>query len=322
MLKGEKIAFLYAGQGSQKTGMGQDFYETFSEFKRVFDSVHLGFDIRKTCFINPDNMLIKTQYTQPCMVAFACGVTDVLYGKGIMPDYVCGLSLGEYSALYAAGVWSLSDTMKIIAARGIAMAEASEGIESSMVAVTSLSVEAIKACCDKASSFGIVSICNLNCPDQVVIGGDKAAVEQAVQFAKEAGAKRCIPLAVSGPFHTKYMKPAGEKLEKALQNITFNESKCKVLYNYLGGPREPGLSIPELLVKQIQYTVRMHDCINYLINDNVKTFVEVGPGTTLSGFVKKTLKALDKNTDEYEIFNINEIEDIKTVELALLSAAL
>lgn len=318
----EKIAFLYAGQGSQKTGMGQDFYETFLEFKSIFDSISLDFDIKEACFLNPDNILIKTQYTQPCMVAVACGITEVLYSKGIIPNYVCGLSLGEYSALYAAGVWSLNDTMKIISTRGKAMAEASQRIESAMAAINSLSVEAVKECCDKASNFGIVSICNLNCPGQVVVGGERSAVERMIQFAKEAGAKRCVPLAVSGPFHTKYMKPAAEKLEKVFQSIIFNEPRYEVLYNYLGGPKESSLSIPELLVRQIQHTVRMHDCIKYLINNNVKVFIEVGPGTALSGFVKKTLKSLNRDIDEYRIFSINEIEDIKVLESALTCSIL
>ncbi len=322
MVMDEKTAFLYAGQGSQKTGMGQDFYETFPEFKNVYDSINLDFDIRQACFINPDNILIKTQYTQPCMVAFACGITEVLYRKGITPDYVCGLSLGEYSALYAAGVWSLDDTMKIIAARGKAMAEASEGVEAAMVAVTSLSAETVKACCDKASDFGIVSICNLNCPGQVVIGGSRSVVDRAVQYAKEAGAKRCVPLAVSGPFHTEYMKPAGEKLESVLQNIRFNTPGCEVLYNYLGGPKGEDQSISELLVKQIQYTVRMNESIKYLIDNNVKTFVEIGPGTVLNGFVKRTLKELDRNADEYRIFSINQVDDIRILESTLCSTAL
>ena len=310
----KKIAFLYAGQGSQHTGMGRDFYNSFPEYKNVFDSIHTDFDIKKACFENPDNMLLNTQYTQPCMVAFACGVTEILRNRNIIPDYVCGLSLGEYSALYAAGVWSLADTMKIISARGKAMAEASDGIDSSMVAITALSADVVSHCCKKARENGIVSICNLNCPGQVVIGGDKSAVELAVKIAKEKGARRCVPLEVSGPFHTVYMKTAGEKLRETLKDICFNKPKCEVLYNYLGGPNEKSEDIRELLVNQIQSTVRMHDCIEYLIYNNVKTFIEIGPGTTLSGFLKKSLKLIAPDIDEFQILKINNIEDINLIK--------
>lgn len=307
----EKIAFLYAGQGSQKTGMGQDFYNSYPEFKEVFDSTDLDFNLKEACFVNPDNILLKTQYTQPCMVAFACGVTNILAKKGIVPDYTCGLSLGEYSALYAAGVWSLKDTMRIISVRGKAMAEASEGIETSMVAITSLTEDEVAQCCDKAQKEGVVSICNINSPGQVVIGGDKKAVECAVQYAKDLGARRCIPLSVSGPFHTSYMSQAGIKLEECFKKIKFETPKCEVLYNYLGGPNERGDSISDLLVNQIQKTVNMKGCIEYLIKNEVKKFIEIGPGAVLSGFVKKTLKTMDKDENDYTIISINEEDDIQ-----------
>ncbi len=309
----EKIAFLYAGQGSQKTGMGQDFYDSYPEFKKVFDGTELSFDLKEACFVNPDNILLKTQYTQPCMVAFACGITNILTQKGIIPDFVCGLSLGEYSALYAAGVWTLEDTMRIISVRGKAMAEASEGIEASMVAITSLTEAEVAKCCDMAQNEGVVSICNINSPGQVVIGGDKKAVDCAVQYAKDLGARRCIPLSVSGPFHTSYMSQAGDKLEDSLKNISFQAPKCEVLYNYLGGPNTRGDSITDLLINQIQKTVNMKGCIEYLINNNVKKFIEIGPGAVLSGFVKKTLKSLDKDENDYTIISINEKDDIQKV---------
>lgn len=308
-----KIAFLYAGQGSQRTGMGEDLYNEYPEFKQVFDSTKLDFDLKDACFNNPNNMLTDTRYTQPCMVAFACGVTEILRSKGIAPDYVCGLSLGEYSALYASGAWSLDDTMRIILTRGKAMADASEGIDTAMVAITSLSRETIAECCEKSQKEGIVSICNLNCPGQIVIGGDRNAVEYAVQLAKDAGARRCIPLPVSGPFHTKYMKPAGDKLKTVLDEIVTNKPKCEVLYNFLGGPKSDEISVKELLVNQIQHTVRMRDCIEYLIKNDVKNFIEIGPGTVLSGFVKKTFKALAKDVEEYNIIAINDKNNIQNI---------
>ncbi len=308
-----KIAFLYAGQGSQHMGMGKDLYNAYPEFRNVFDSTELSFDIRRVCFENPDNMLLNTRYTQPCMVAFACGVTNILKRFEIAPDYVCGLSLGEYSALYAAGVWGLQDTISIVEKRGIYMEEASRGIESGMTAIIGLDVKTIEDCCEDASDTGIVSICNLNCPNQVIIGGAKEAVDKAAASAKELGAKRCLPLAISGPFHTAFMKTAGDKLEKLFRTLTFMPPKVEVLYNYLGGPNSLNQEISELLVHQVQHIVRMQACIEYLIENEVDTFIEVGPGTALSGFVKKTLKSLGKNLDEYRIMGIETTAELEQV---------
>lgn len=309
-----KTAFLYAGQGSQKTGMGSDFYESFPEFKAVYDSIDIGFDIKEVCFDNPDDILLQTQYTQPCIVAFACGVTEILNKMDLYPDYTCGLSLGEYSALYSAGVWNLKDVMKVITERGKAMAEASEGIDSAMNAIIGLSVEEVEVCCKKAEGKGLVSICNLNCPGQVVIGGDSAAVTRAAEMAKEVGARRCIPLSVSGPFHTKYMRPAAVRLEKVLQTVKYNEQRCEILFNFLGGPRNNDISITELLVDQIQYTVKMQQCIEYLIDNDVRTIIEIGPGNALTGFVKKVIKAKGMKQGDFSLINIDGAEDIKGLQ--------
>lgn len=308
-----KTAFLYAGQGSQATGMGKDFYDAYPKFREVFDSCLLDFDLKEICFENPDNRLMQTEYTQPCMVAFACGVTEIFKDQKIRPDYVCGLSLGEYSALYAAGVWPLADTMKIISARGKAMAEASEGINASMAAVMGLSLDEIRECCRKAGIAGIVSVCNINCPGQIVIGGDKAAVELASSFAKEDGARRIVPLTVSGPFHTEYMKPAGVKLQKVLQGCSFHSPAYEVVYNVLGRPKTREEDIKDLLVKQIQQTVHMQESIEYLIHNGVTKFIEIGPGTALSGFVKKTLKAMGTEDEGISIFSINKTEDLNEI---------
>ncbi len=304
-----KIAFLYAGQGSQHTGMGKDLYKIYPEFKSVFDRCRLDFDLKKVCFDNPENVLFKTEYTQPCMVAFACGVTEILKSKKIYPDYVCGLSLGEYSALYAANVWDFSDTMKVISYRGRVMAEASAGIEAGMTAITGTTPSVVEEACKKAIHQGIVSVCNLNCPGQIVIGGEKKAVDVAVQYAKRNGARRCVPLAVSGPFHTAFMKLAGDKLRLKLKEVNFNEPSCEVLFNYSGGPKGSE-TIPDLLVRQIQSTVRMQDCIELLINEQVKTFIEIGPGKVLSGFVKKCLRNMGLEEKNYNIFTVENTEDL------------
>ena len=194
-----KLAVLYAGQGAQHPGMGKEFYEASPAFRAAFDSAALDFDLHRVCFEDPDGVLNQTEYTQPCMVAFACGVTAVLAEKGVKPAYLAGLSLGEYSALQAAGVFTAKQAIELTAFRGKAMAEAAKGLDCGMTAVLGLDREKLSACCKQAAEAGCVQICNYNCPGQLVIGGEKAAVEQAAALAKEAGARRCIPLKVRAP---------------------------------------------------------------------------------------------------------------------------
>ena len=284
-----KLAVLYAGQGAQHPGMGKEFYETYPAFRTAFDSGELEFDLHKVCFEDPDGVLNQTQYTQPCMVAFACGVTAVLREKGIRPDYVAGLSLGEYSALEAAGVFTPGQAIRLAAYRGNAMAKAAEGIQCGMTAVLGLDRDALAACCREAEALGCVEICNYNCPGQLVIGGEKAAVEQAAALAKEAGARRCIPLKVSGPFHTKLMAPAGDALAQRFAGESFGTMETPVLFNCLGHEKAETDSIPQLLVKQVQSSVYMEDTLRRLGELGVDHILEVGPGNALSGFVKKTL---------------------------------
>ena len=313
----KKTAFLYAGQGSQYTGMGKDLYEEYPEFREVMDSADPGFNVKAVCFENPDGLLDKTEYTQPCMVTFACGINRILKKKGIIPDYVCGLSLGEYSALNMAGVWNAADTIKTVAFRGRVMAQASQGIEAGMSAVIGLSEEQVQDCCNRAADLGTVSACNYNCPGQIVIGGEKSAVDRACAVAKEMGAKRCLPLAVSGPFHTDLMKPAGDALEQYFRTLEFGRPETEVLYDVLGGPID-SRSIPEVLVQQVQEPTRMEQVIRYLFKQKVETFVEIGPGTAQSGFVKKTAKAMGIDSSCYELVSIESVETIETA-MELLS---
>lgn len=280
-----KLGFLYAGQGSQTAGMGKDLYETYPQFRAVFDGAKLDFDLKKTCF--EGEKLNETRYTQPCMVAFACGVSAVLKDLGIEPSAAAGLSLGEYSALCAAGVWTPEDAISIAAFRGKAMAEAAEGIDSAMVAVLSLDREKVQAACDAASGLGVVSIANYNCPGQIVIAGERAAVEEAARLAKEAGAKRCLPLNTSGPFHTRLLEPASRALHDYFKTVNFGKMRFPVYFNCLGGPMGPGDTIPALLERQVMSSVYMEDSIRKMAGE-VDAFLEVGPGRVLSGFVKKT----------------------------------
>ena len=258
-----KLAILYAGQGSQHPGMGKDLYERYPAFREAFNAADLDFDLESVCFDDPEGVLNLTQYTQPCMVAFAAGVTAVLKENGVKADYLAGLSLGEYSALEAAGVFTAKQAVELAAFRGKAMADAAKGIECGMTAVMNLDRDALAKCCEEASALGCVQICNYNCPGQLVIGGEKAAVEKAAELAKAAGARRCIPLKVSGPFHT----------------------------NCLGHEKADSDSISALLEKQVQSSVYMEDTLRRLGELGVTDILEVGPGKALSGFVKKTLGA-------------------------------
>ena len=242
-----KLAILYAGQGSQHPGMGKDLYEAYPAFRAAFDAAALDFDLHSVCFEDPDGVLNQTEYTQPCMVAFAAGVTAVLQENGVKAEYLAGLSLGEYSALQAAGVFTAKQAVELAAYRGKAMADAAKGIDCGMTAVMNLDRDALAKCCEEASALGVVQICNYNCPGQLVIGGEKAAVEKAAELAKAAGARRCIPLKVSGPFHTRLMAPAGDALAKRFATESFGEMKTPVLFNCLGHEKSAGNSIPALL---------------------------------------------------------------------------
>ena len=286
-----KLAFLYAGQGSQHAGMGADLYASSPVFRRVFDeaAAAVDFDLKTTCFEDPDGCINETQYTQPCMVAFAAGVTAMLAEEGIRPEYAAGLSLGEYSALECAGVLDAKTAVELVAFRGKAMAKASEGLACGMTAVLALDRDRLQACCDEASALGVVQICNYNCPGQLVIGGQKAAVDRAAELAKEAGAKRCLPLKVSGPFHTALMHPAGVALAERFAGVTFAPMRMPVLFNCLGHEKAPADSIADLLVRQVQSSVYLEDTIRRLAELGVDTVVEVGPGRAISGFVKKTV---------------------------------
>ena len=289
-----KLGFLYAGQGSQHPGMGADLYETYPVFRAVFDRVQeeVDFDLKQTCFQDPEGVLNQTRYTQPCMVAFAAGLTAVLKEKGFTPSAASGLSLGEYSALHAAGVFDAATAVKLVAFRGKAMEEAAAGHDSAMMAVLNLDEDALQEACNSASDLGVVVIANYNCPGQLVIGGDRGAVEKAAAIAKEKGARRCLPLKVSGPFHTPLMAPAGEALRRYFEGVSFGEPRIPVFFNCLGDSAAgPETKIPELLVRQVQSNVYMKQCIrNMSVGPiGVDALVEIGPGKALSGFAKKTV---------------------------------
>ena len=286
-----KLAFLYAGQGSQTPGMGKDLYEEYPSVRPIFDlpQERLDFDLKTTCFEGPMETLSQTRYTQPCMVAFAAAVTQIFREAGIRPDCAVGLSLGEYSALCCAGVFAPGEAVELAAFRGRAMEEAAAGRPSRMTALLGVDPGTAAAVCEeaRAQTGGVAEVANLNCPGQVVIGGDAPAVERAEALAKERGARKCVPLNVSGPFHTSLMAPAGEALKRRFQTTAFGAMELPVVFNATARPLGEGEDVPGMLVRRVQSPTLFEESILWIIAQGVDTVVEVGPGKVLSGFVKK-----------------------------------
>ncbi len=313
-----KLGFLYAGQGSQKVGMGQDLYEKYPEFKETFDNVQgVDFDLKKVCFEGPAETLNETKYTQPCMVAFAVGMTKVLKKLGIEPVCAAGLSLGEYSALYASGVFTEEQVIPLVQFRGNAMQTAVSGRDCKMIAVLGLDKDTIFEGCEKVrqqleadgkvDADGKVLVAepaNFNCPGQITVSGDAEAVDMAAEVLKEMGAKRCLPVKVSGPFHTSLMKPAGDALADRFKNESFGEMQVPVIFNCIGREKNADETIPALLEQQVQKSVYFDDSIKAMAAMGVEAFVEIGPGKTLSKFVQKT-------TSDIPVYGVETAEDIE-----------
>ena len=300
-----KLGFLYAGQGSQHPGMGADLYAD-PVFRAAFDRAaeRVDFDLKEVCFTDQQGVLNQTRYTQPCMVAFAVAMTALLKHRGIVPAAAAGLSLGEYSALHAAGVLDAETVTELVAFRGKAMEQAAAGKASSMMAVLGLDRKPLQEACSAASALGCVVIANYNCPGQLVIGGEQAAVAQAAALAKEAGARRCMPLKVSGPFHTPLMAPAGAALEERFRTVTFAQPQIPVVFNCLGDVKPEDTTVPELLVRQVQSSVYMEDSIRRMAALGMDALIEIGPGRVLSGFIKKT-------TPQLPVYAVETAEDVE-----------
>lgn len=301
-----RIAFIFPGQGAQICGMGQDFYEQTETGKRIFDmaSAALGFSMTKLCFEKNDRLDI-TEFTQPAMVTACIAMMEVLKERtGIKPDVTAGLSLGEYPAMVAAGVMSPEDAVKTVRQRGILMQEAVPAGVGAMAAVLAMDAEKIEEVLSRVEG---VQIANYNCPGQIVISGIKEAVDAATVMLKENGAKRVLPLNVSGPFHSYLLKEAGEKLEGVLESVTVHTPQIPYVANVTAEYVMEESAVKTLLVSQVSSSVRWEQSVRRMLLLGVDTFIEIGPGKTLAGFMKK----IDKSA---RVFNIEKLDDIAKLQ--------
>ena len=285
-----KIAFLFPGQGAQKVGMVHDLYEKYDSVKKLVEEADdtLGFSISKMMFEGPDSELMKTEFTQPAILTASVAVWQVLKEKGIKPDIAAGHSLGEYSALVAAGALSFADAVKTVHLRGKFMQEAVPLGEGGMAAVIGLTPEKIVEVCDSVSTESLpVQAVNFNCPGQVVIAGATKAVEKACEALKAAGARRAIMLKVSAPFHSTLMEPAARKLKEVLDSIAIHDTKIPVVANVNAQEETEADEIRKNLVEQAAHPVHWEESIRHMIAGGVDCTVEAGPGTVLSGFMRK-----------------------------------
>ncbi|TBL77692.1 ACP S-malonyltransferase [Paenibacillus thalictri] len=306
-----KIAFVFPGQGAQAVGMGKDAYDGHEAAKAVFDRADeaLGFKLSDIIFNGPDEELKATYNTQPALLTASIAYLEALKAHGVQPDYVAGHSLGEYSALAAAGAIGFEDAVRTVRARGEFMEQAVPGGQGAMAAVLGAEREALRNLCAAVSaSTGVVELANVNCPGQIVVSGSKEGVQAIVEQGKEIGAKRVIPLEVSGPFHSSLMKPAAQQLAGVLADVAMQAPQVPVVANVTARPETSPERIRELLVEQVYSPVLWEDTVAWLIEQGVDTFVEIGSGTVLAGLIKK----VDRNV---KVISVNSLQAAESFAL-------
>lgn len=301
-----KIAFIFPGQGSQYSGMGKDLYEKYSEARRIFDEFDsiLDRNLSDMCFEGSEEDLKQTINSQPAILAVSIATYEVLKTKSnIYPDYLAGHSLGEYSALYAGKVIGLKDVIKLVQKRAELMSDAPTG---SMSAILGMNDENLEQMLQQASSEGIVCAANYNTPDQTVISGEAKAIEKANMLAKEMGAKRVIPLAVSGAFHSPLMKPVSEKFARYVNDTNVNDAQTPVVTNVDAVSTIDKAEFASKMIKQMYSSVYWKQTIAYMVEQGVDTFIEIGPGKVLSSMIKKICK-------EAKVYNVSDVESLEVV---------
>ena len=300
-------AFLFPGQGAQTVGMGKDIYEKYEEARKIYDEASKisGMDIKKLCFEGPEEELNKTENTQIAILVTSLAILEVLKSKGIEAEISCGLSLGEYTALIYSGIISFEDGIKLIKKRGYYMGNLIPDEEYSMAAVIGLDSKKIEEICKEIKDLGkFVVPANYNCTTQTVVSGNKEAVDIAIEKLKEAGAKRVVPLKTSGPFHTSKLEKAKEAYSKELENVEFKQGKVRVIKNLDGTFYKENDDIKNILSKHIVNPVRFDRAIKLMQEENIEEYLEIGPGKTLTGFVRK-------DNREAKTYNINSLESLE-----------